>query len=456
MKHFDIPDKQLLLSKYERNGATISSLAREFHTSQPTVRKWLIHYNIDRKSHAQASLEANRREHQKDLPSRDTLINDYNTMSINELYTKYGIGQQKLYEWFNFYQIPLKSHQQACKDAKTRQYADYIIKKEDFEDYYKQCGSLSALAEYLQRDLNWVRKQREIYGIPLIPPKRSRAEQHICDWLQTNQIKFDINRRDIIPPKEVDIFLPDYNIAIEICGTIWHSEWFGHKDRNYHRDKFIKCYEKNIKLITLWDFETFNQKTKTLILAKIGKSSKVVGARKTSVRRISYKHATLFEKSHHMMGTKSAVMYYGLFYKDEIVGVMSFAKARYKNSCQWEMMRMCFGEINVIGGAKKLFKAFLNDVNPQSVVTYSDCRFGVGEVYQSLGFEFSHHTRANYFYFHRSNCSHLQSRIQFQKHKLKDKLGFYDANMSESSLMKANNYERIWDCGNYVWVWLDK
>ena len=117
---------------------------------------------------------------------------------------------------------------------------------------------------------------------------------------------------------------------------------------------------------------------------------------------------------------------------------------------------MCFGETNVVGGAKKLFKAFLNDVKPQSVVTYSDCRFGVGGVYGSLGFEFTHHTPANYFYFHKTASNRLQSRIQFQKHKLKDKLDFYDETMSESCLMKANNYERIWDCGNYVWVWSDK
>ena len=85
MKHFDIPEKELLLNKYNRIGSTISSLAREFHTSQPTVRKWLIHYNICRKSHAQASTEANRREHETTLPSREVLVNDYNNMSINEL-----------------------------------------------------------------------------------------------------------------------------------------------------------------------------------------------------------------------------------------------------------------------------------------------------------------------------------------------------------------------------------
>lgn len=454
MKHFDIPEKELLLNKYNRIGSTISSLAREFHTSQPTVRKWLIHYNICRKSHAQASTEANRREHETTLPSREVLVNDYNNMSINELYTKYGIGQLKLYQWFEHYGIPLKSHQQACIDAKTRQYADYVIKKEEFEDYYKQCGSLTALAEYLQRDMNWIRKYRNEYAISLIPPKRSRAEQHLCDWLQSNQISFDINRRDIISPKEIDIFLPDHNIAIEICGTVWHSEWFGQKDRNYHRDKFAKCFQQHIKLITLWDFEVFNEKTKTLILAKIGKSSKVVGARKTIVKKIPYKQATLFEQSYHMMGTKPAKMYYGLFLNEEIVGVMSFAKARYKSDCQWEMIRMCFGKTNVIGGAKKLFRAFLSDTNPQSVVTYSDCRFGVGGVYSSLEFQFSHHTPANYFYFHKTASNHLQSRIQFQKHKLKDKLDFYDETMSESSLMRANNYERIWDCGNYVWKWV--
>ena len=42
------------------------------------------------------------------------------------------------------------------------------------------------------------------------------------------------------------------------------------------------------------------------------------------------------------------------------------------------------------------------------------------------------------------------SRIQFQKHKLKDKLETFDPNITEWENMKANGYDRIWDCGNMV------
>lgn len=45
------------------------------------------------------------------------------------------------------------------------------------------------------------------------------------------------------------------------------------------------------------------------------------------------------------------------------------------------------------------------------------------------------------------------NRVAFQKHKLKDLLEIYDGALSEWDNMVANGYDRIWDCGNDVWVY---
>jgi hypothetical protein len=45
------------------------------------------------------------------------------------------------------------------------------------------------------------------------------------------------------------------------------------------------------------------------------------------------------------------------------------------------------------------------------------------------------------------------SRVQFQKHKLKDKLDKFDPSLTEWENMQLNDYNRIWDCGNYVFSW---
>lgn len=66
--------------------------------------------------------------------------------------------------------------------------------------------------------------------------------------------------RDKIPPMELDIFLPDLNLGIEINGGYWHSERF--KDKNYHIRKYNLCKSKNIRLVSIWEWEYLKNKDK--------------------------------------------------------------------------------------------------------------------------------------------------------------------------------------------------
>lgn len=61
------------------------------------------------------------------------------------------------------------------------------------------------------------------------------------------------NNRTIIPPYELDIYLPEINIAFEFNGIYWHNNF--HKPDNYHTKKLIDCEKKNIKLIHIWEDE---------------------------------------------------------------------------------------------------------------------------------------------------------------------------------------------------------
>lgn len=60
------------------------------------------------------------------------------------------------------------------------------------------------------------------------------------------------NTRDIISPKEIDIYIPSLNIAIEYNGTYWHSGRFV-KNEDYHHDKWNICKNNNIKLLSVWE-----------------------------------------------------------------------------------------------------------------------------------------------------------------------------------------------------------
>lgn len=69
----------------------------------------------------------------------------------------------------------------------------------------------------------------------------------------TNNITIIYNDRNILKPKELDIYIPKLKIALECNGIYWHSD--NQKNKEYHIDKTIQCENKNITLIHIWDYE---------------------------------------------------------------------------------------------------------------------------------------------------------------------------------------------------------
>ena len=104
----------------------------------------------------------------------------------------------------------------------------------------------------------------------------------------------------------------------------------------------------------------------------------------------------------------------------------------------------------IIGGTSKMLSYFIKKYKPTSIITYADKRYSDGKFYEKIGFKKTNLSKPNYFYF--KGNSGLMSRIQFQKHKLKDKLDIFNPELTEWENMQLNGYDRIWDCGNFVFV----
>ena len=74
-------------------------------------------------------------------------------------------------------------------------------------------------------------------------------------------------------------------------------------------------------------------------------------------------------------------------------------------------------------------------------------------VYDRLGFKRIGVSSPNYWYWKgKMNNLTLESRVKYQKHKLKNILEHFDESKSEVQNMKDNGYNRIFDCGNIVYV----
>lgn len=264
--------------------------------------------------------------------------------------------------------------------------------------------------------------------------------------------------RTVITPKELDIFLPDEQVAIEYNGLYWHSE-LRHKEPKTHiKFKTDECNKLGLRLIHVyedeWKFKV--DIVKSIIRRAIGvPAERVVYGRKCSVFPIDPRTANEFLDEHHIQGRDRASVRYGMYSGDELVGVMTFGKSRFDKTCQWELYRLAFKmNVAVVGGAMKMFRSFVKEYQPSSISTYSDRRLFTGAVYSLLGFENKGHTAPNYYYVHAgSGCSVRYSRQRFQKHKLVNVLNTFDPSLSESQNMLANGYGRIWDAGNVKWIW---
>ena len=258
--------------------------------------------------------------------------------------------------------------------------------------------------------------------------------------------------------KELDIYIPDYNLAIEYDGLMFHSEGkfihpkFNGPDKNYHLEKTELCLKNNIQLLHIFETEDLDLWL-SMINSKLGLNNKIF-ARKCIIKELKSKETEDFLNKNHLQGFCQAKINVGLFYKDELVSLMTFSKPRFNKKYEYELIRFASKRnYTVIGGASKLWKYFVNKYNPKSVITYANRRFSNGEIYKILGFTFLEKTSPNYFYF-KPNEFNLYSRVKFQKHKLKNILEVYDENLSEAENMFNNNYRRIFDCGNLKFEWI--
>lgn len=285
--------------------------------------------------------------------------------------------------------------------------------------------------------------------------KTSYQEDEVANWIKnTFDIKVEKSNRSIISPKELDIFLPDLNIAIEYCGLYWHSD---KKVNNmYHREKWKACQEKGVRLITLFADEWLLNKNicKTRIAYILGKSNKICNARDTVISEIKPQEHRDFLKQTHIQGAVNAKIKLGAFFRNNLVAVMSFGRHRValgsKNKQGFELLR--FSTIgNIPGIASKLFSYYIKNYKPIEIISYCDLRWGNGDLYKMLGFDCVSITKPNYWYVNLKKNSSREHRFAYRKDILV-KEGF-DPLLSEREIMENRGFVRIYDCGSKKYNW---
>ena len=312
--------------------------------------------------------------------------------------------------------------------------------------------TLKEIADLLGINMTTAGKKVHEFGLAdvvVYRPAISAGHAEMGAWLTDIGVSHINNDRTQISPKELDIWIPQCNLAIEYCGVYWHGEICGKKARGDHKLKYDQCRTKGIDLITVYEPEWINQKNavKNLILNRLKKFKKLYSARMLAVIQMDSHKLIEFYTENHMQGPING---YSLALVDDanntVHAAATFGSNRFDNH-GWELYR--FASSGSIPGAfSKLLSSFCKSHNPASVTSYVNHRFNAGTVYHLCGFRYTG-TTLGYQYVDRHG--QLHHRQHFQKHKL---IQQFDADplLTEWQIMQDLGYDRIWDCGQSKYV----
>lgn len=317
----------------------------------------------------------------------------------------------------------------------------------------KNCNKKYEIQLQLIRKRSAALRQICINCNPLIPIiDSSKYETEIFEYLKSFCLNIEQSNRIILNGKELDIYVPSKKIAIEFNGLYWHSDEY--KDYDYHLNKTEECEKQGIHLIHIYEDDWLYKRTivESRLKSILGFSERKIFARKCVIKELDNDTTKSFlEKNHLQGGGPNSKYRFGLFFENELVACMTFGSSRFeKNKIELHRFANKLGS-NVIGGASRLFKHFLNTIKPTEVISYADRSWTMNNgksVYEQLGFKLLNKTRPNYYYI---NGDYRVNRFKYRKSELV-KEGF-DASKSESEIMEARGYNKIYDSGNLKFIY---
>lgn len=293
---------------------------------------------------------------------------------------------------------------------------------------------------------------------------RTRLEKRIEDYIKSKGFEaFHQNRAPQfkgteLENKEIDIVVPELNIAFEVNGALTHnSEWNPFSDKlkesTYHKKKTEILLSRGLRLYHLWEhWDT--EKILDFVDTKLGVSNTKIGARKTVLKQITAEEARLFLDKYHIHGFFSASYYFGLSYKDELVLVLTVR--RIENSFEISRLATKHGVV-VQGGFSKILRKVEEVAKTEGVSSIRSYAYRdltpdyVDSIYLKTGFRFIKYTSPSLFYYNRHKVVKnglcvlpgVHSRLKFQAHVLKK----YNICVSE---LKSIGLYRLYDSGNLL------
>ena len=354
--------------------------------------------------------------------------------------------RQKSWDFFqkmNYGVVPLISEDEFVNNLELISNYDPIKWK------CKKCGY-----EFNQPWRNWNRKCPKCFP-QNFRGKQNEVEEYIKSICFESQVKRDC-KSVLANAKQLDIYVPNLNIAIEFNGLFWHNSDKGvhgksAKTMMYHHDKSIECEQKGIRLIHIFEDEwTSNQKLCKSKLKKIISPSKmrhIDGHLCQISNSVDEMTKNIFLAKYSFDETDRSSKCYSLKFKNHVVAMMTFAKPRNKNGWQWQILN--YLEVNsfiIDDGFQILFDAFVEENHAKSICLYATHDWNTKQSYNSC-LSFIEEKDPRLYWMHGLNRIKSTS---INASNVKSILKKYNDAASFLKNMNDNGYYRIYDSGTLV------
>ncbi|MFA4971367.1 MAG: GNAT family N-acetyltransferase [bacterium] len=199
------------------------------------------------------------------------------------------------------------------------------------------------------------------------------------------------------------------------------------------------------------EWERRRPQCEAFVQARAGLFERRVGARACAVREIPRAQATPFLDRCHVQGSnRLALVRFGLFHGEDLVGVLSLGRHPRQISQNWIVLdRLCFAPgVQVVGGASRLFSAavaWARERQYDDIVSYSDNRLTPGAVYERIGFARHKTYRPDYFY--------VRDGRRVSKQSQRKSHTGCPADLTEWEWAQERGLTRVYDAGKVCWIY---
>ena len=369
---------------------------------------------------------------------------------MKEMMTKYNMTKKQLVRLINLYDMH-KPKEIENKNREKSMINKYGVKNPYSSNIIKEKIKQTNLERY---GVEWYCETEHAKDANK-PYKISKINKMFSERLKENNIDNELEY------KNFDIKIKGKDIVLEINPSYTHNvtnkSTFGNFSRkpistNYHLNKTKLANEHNLHCIHIFDWDD-KDKVINLLLPKT-----TLYARKCEIKEVSIKDANDFLNLYHLQGslTKQTICL-GLYYNNELIELMTFGKPRYNKNYEYELLRLCtHKDYRVTGGTQRLFKYFVDNFKPESIISYCDISKFSGEVYDKLGFTLKSISKPARHWYNMKTGQHITDNLLRQR-------GFdqlfgtnYGKGTSNDLLMLEHGFVEVYDCGQSTYTWNKK